>query len=153
MHLMSGLMQSMSTICPEREHIMVVFVHYTISLSSLCKLIGMDWTYEMPVRYILSSMWVRLSIFSHYPSYNIWGRVFSVYPFPLWLLREYTLCLIIIIKSEVWSMNYYPLFRVRSWNNGMRCMSLYFMAISPNVTALCFHRKSVQCAWADSKSP
>ena len=27
--------------------------------------------------------------------------MFSVYPFPLWLLRKYTLCLIIIIKSEV----------------------------------------------------
>ena len=25
------------------------------------------------------------------------------------------------------SMNYYPLFRVRSWNNGMRCMSLYIL--------------------------
>ena len=28
--------------------------------------------------------------------------MFSVYPFPLWWLREYTLWLIIIIKSEVW---------------------------------------------------
>ena len=24
-------------------------------------------------------------------------------------------------------MNYYPLFRVRSWNNGMRCVSLYIL--------------------------
>ena len=29
--------------------------------------------------------------------------VFSVYPFPLWWLREYTLYLIIIINSEVWT--------------------------------------------------
>ena len=36
--------------------------------------------------------------------YYIWGCVFSVYPFPLWWLREHTLCLIIIIKSEVWSI-------------------------------------------------
>ena len=36
----------------------------TISLSSLCKLIWRHWTYKMPVRYILSSVWVRLSIFS-----------------------------------------------------------------------------------------
>ena len=41
-----------------------LFVHYTISLSSLCKLIWGHWTYKMPVRYILSSVWVRLSIFS-----------------------------------------------------------------------------------------
>ena len=40
--------------------------------------------------------------FLSYPLYNIWGCVFSVYPFPSWWLREYTLCLIIIIKSEVW---------------------------------------------------
>ena len=25
------------------------------------------------------------------------------------------------------SMIYYPLFRVRSWNNGMRCMFLYIL--------------------------
>ena len=85
----------------DRVHL---FVHYTISLSSLCKLIWEHWTYEMPVRYILSSMWVRLSIFSSYPLYIIWGCVFSVYPFPLWWLREYILCLIIIIKSEVWTI-------------------------------------------------
>ena len=36
-----------------------LFVHYTISLLSLCKLIWRHWTYKMPVRYILSSVWVR----------------------------------------------------------------------------------------------
>ena len=33
-----------------------LFVHNTISLSSLCKLIWRHWTYKMPVRYILSSV-------------------------------------------------------------------------------------------------
>ena len=28
---------------------------------------------------------------------------------------------------EIGSMNYYPLFRVRSWNNGVRCMSFYIL--------------------------
>ena len=37
--------------------------------------------------------------------------MFSVYPFPLWWLREYiyiyfVLCLIIIIKSEVWTITH-----------------------------------------------
>ena len=41
-----------------------LFVQYTISLSSLCKPIWRHWTYKMPLRYILSSVWVRLSIFS-----------------------------------------------------------------------------------------
>ena len=28
---------------------------------------------------------------------------------------------------QIGSMNYYPLFRVRSWNNGVRCMSFYIL--------------------------
>ena len=40
-----------------------LFVQYNISLSSLCKLIWRHWTYKMPVRYILFSAWLRLSIF------------------------------------------------------------------------------------------
>ena len=30
---------------------------------------------------------------------------------------------------QIGSMNYYPLFRVRSWNNGMCCMSFYILTI------------------------
>ena len=41
-----------------------LFVQYTIALSALCKLIWGHWIDKMPVRYILSSVWVRLSIFS-----------------------------------------------------------------------------------------
>ena len=41
-----------------------LFVQYTISLSSLCKIIWRHWTCKIPVRYILSSVWVRLRIFS-----------------------------------------------------------------------------------------
>ena len=29
--------------------------------------------------------------------------------------------------NKIGSMNNYPLFKVRSWNNGMRCMSLYIL--------------------------
>ena len=29
--------------------------------------------------------------------------------------------------NQIGSMNYYPLFRVRSWNNGMRCISFYIL--------------------------
>ena len=41
-----------------------------------------------------------------YSLYNIWGCVFAVYPFPLWWLRGYIHCLIIIIKSEVWTITH-----------------------------------------------
>ena len=41
-----------------------LFVHYTISWSSLCKLIWRHWNYKMPVRYTLSSGRVKWGIFS-----------------------------------------------------------------------------------------
>ena len=40
--------------------------------------------------------------------------------------RIYTLS---YYHHQIGSMNYYPLFRVRSWNNGMRCMSLYILMV------------------------
>ena len=97
-----------------------LFVQYTISLSSLCKLIWRHWTYKTPVRYILSSVWVRLSIFSPLSIIQYVGCMFSVYPFLLWWLREYIYTLS-YYHHQIGSMSYYPLFRVRSWNNVVRC--------------------------------
>ena len=49
--------------------------------------------------YILSSVCLRLSQFSQW---NIWGCVYSAYPFLLWCLRYVYFDNIIIIKLEVW---------------------------------------------------
>ena len=40
--------------------------------------------------------------------------------------RIYTLS---YYHHQIGSMNYYPLFRVRSWNNGVRCMSIYILIL------------------------
>ena len=73
-----------------------LFVQYTISLSSLCK------TYKMPVRYILSSVWVTLSILSPLSIIQYVGMYVFTFPISLVMIeRIYILCLIIIIKSEV----------------------------------------------------
>ena len=56
---------------------------------------------------LLATMWVYCF---RMPLY-MWGYVFLVCPFSVWWLREYIYLV------------YYPLFRVRSWNNGVRCMS------------------------------
>ena len=102
-----------------------LLVHYTISLSSLCKLIWGHWTYEMPVRYILSSVWVRLSILSQLSIIQYMGLcVFSWLISLVMIERIYTLS---CYHHQIGSMKYYTLFRVRSWNNGMRCMSLYIL--------------------------
>ena len=105
-----------------------LFVQYTISLSSLCKLIWRHWIYKMPVRYILSSVWVRVSIFSSLSIIQYVGLYDFSLPISLAMIeRIYIPFLIIIIKSEVWTI-FYPLFRIRSWNNGVRCMSFYILS-------------------------
>ena len=102
-----------------------LFVHYTISLSSLRKLIWRHWTYKMPVRYILSSVWVRLSINSQLSIIQYMGLcVLSLLISFVMIERIYILS---YYHHQIGSMNHYPLFRVRSWNNGMRCMSLYIL--------------------------
>ena len=84
------------------------------------------WTNKMPVRYNLSSVWVRFSIFSQLSIKQYVGLcVFSLPISFVMIERIYLLCLIIIIKSEVWTITH--LFRVRSWHNGMHCMSFYIL--------------------------
>ena len=78
-----------------------LFVQYIIAWSSLCKLIWRYWTYKMPVRYILSSVWVSLSLFSPLSIIQYVGLY--VFSLPISLVkieRIYILCLI-IIESEV----------------------------------------------------
>ena len=102
-----------------------LFVYNIISLSSLCKLICRHWTYKMPVRYILSSVWVRLSIFSQLSIIQYMGLcVFSLPILLVMIDRIYTLS---YYHHQIGSMNYYPLFRVGSWINGVHCMSLYIL--------------------------
>ena len=84
-----------------------LFVQYTISLSSLCKLIWRNWSYKMPVGYILSSVWVSISTFSQLSIIQYVGLcVFSLPTTLVMIERIYILCLIIIIKSEVWTITH-----------------------------------------------
>ena len=82
-----------------------MFVQYTISLSSVCKPIWRHWIYKMPIRYILSSVWVRLSIFSPLSIIQYVGLYVFSLPISLVMIeRIYILCLFIIIKSEMWTI-------------------------------------------------
>ena len=90
----------------------------------------------MPVRYILSSVWVRLSIFSQLPIIQYVGLcVFSLLISPVMIERLYTLS---FYHHQIGSMNDYPLFMVRSWNNGVRCMSFYILLNMENDEDKCF---------------
>ena len=45
---------------------------------------------------------------------------------------------------QIGSMNYYPLFRIRSWNNGVRCMSFYILILI-EVNATTNYRDLLPC--------
>ena len=113
----------------------VCALHHLIS--SLCKLIWRHWIYKMPVRYILSSVWVRLSIFCQLSIMQYIGLCVFSLPISLMMIeRIYTLS---HYHHQIGSMIYYPLFRVRTWNNGMRCIFLYILKRSILLTWVNFN--------------
>ena len=93
-----------------RFGLQIVFVCLYITSSHYhhcANLIWRHWIYQMPVRYNLSSVWVRLSIFSQLSIIQYVGLcVFSLPISFVMIERIYILCLIIIIKSEVWTVTH-----------------------------------------------
>ena len=82
---------------------------YTISLSSLCKFIWRHWIYRMHVRCILSSVLVKLSIFSQLSIIQYLGLCDFSLPVTLVMseiIYIYILCLIFIIESEEWTITH-----------------------------------------------
>ena len=91
-----------------RDFVFIIIVQFMMSANSRIRF-GLQIVFVC--LYITPSYYHHCANFSDdiehifcYPLYIIWGCVFSVYPFSLWWLREYSLCLIIIIKSEVWTI-------------------------------------------------
>ena len=81
------------------------------------------WTYKIPARYSLSSVWVRFSIFSVI-HYTICGAV--CFQFTHFLRDDWeNIHTLSYYHQQIGSMTYYPLFRVRSWNHGMRDHCLF----------------------------
>ena len=52
-----------------------LFADYTISLSSLCRVIWKHWTTKMLVRYMMPSVCLRLRQFSQLSLYSLYGAV------------------------------------------------------------------------------
>ena len=74
--------------------------HHSTNLSE-----GID--YKMPVSYILSSVWVRLSIFSPLSIIQFVGLYVFSLPISFVMVEIiYIHCLIIIIKPEVWTLTH-----------------------------------------------
>ena len=93
-----------------RFGLQIVFVclYITPSYTHHCaNFIWRHWTYKMSVRYNLSSVWVRLSTFSQLSIIQYVGLcVFSLPISFVMIERIYILCLIIITKSEVWTITH-----------------------------------------------
>ena len=93
-----------------RSVLQIVFVWLYITPSHYhhcVNFIWRHWTYKMPVRYNLSSVWVRLSIFSQLSIIQYMGLCVFSLPIPFVMIeRIHILCLIIIIKSEVWTITH-----------------------------------------------
>ena len=68
---------------------------------------------------------VSLSIFSQLSIIQYMGL--CVFSSPISLVMIERIYALSFYDHQIGSMNYYPLFRVRSWNYGMRCMSLYIL--------------------------
>ena len=107
-----------------REFVFIIIVQFMISANSRMRFglqIVFVCLYITPSHYhhcanlsedteltdILSSLWVRLSIFSQSSIIQYVGLcVFSVPISSVMIVRIYILCLIIIIKSEVWTITH-----------------------------------------------
>ena len=90
-------------------HIVLVCLYSTPSHYHHCANLseGIALKNKMPVRYILSSVCIRLSILSPLSIIRYGGLYgFSLPIYPVMIERIYILCLIIITKSEVWTRNH-----------------------------------------------
>ena len=89
-----------------RSYSFVCTLHHLIIIS-VQTFTDDTWTYKMPVRYNLSSVWVRFSIFSQLSIIQYVGLF--VFSLPIsFVMTEiiYMLGLIVIIKSEVWTITH-----------------------------------------------
>ena len=86
----------------------------------------------MPVRYNLSSVWITLSIFSQLSIQYMGLCVFSLPISFVMIERIYILCLIIIIKSEVWTITH-----CLGWGHETMvcavCLSIFFLRQPENL--------------------
>ena len=81
-----------------------LFANYTISLSSLCRLIWRHWTTKMLVRYMLPSVCLRLRQFSQLSFIQYMGLcVFSLPISPVMIVR---ICTLSYYHHQTGSMNH-----------------------------------------------
>ena len=106
-----------------------LFACHATSLSSSCRAIWKYWTSKMLVRYILFEYVSKIkSILS-----IIFPVIYGAMCIQLTHLSYYdyeNTCTLYYCHHQIGSMTHLPLFGVRSWNNGARCISFYILTIT-----------------------
>ena len=115
--------RSYSFVCT-LHHLIIIIVQNclkTFNLQNACQIYFVECVSK--IKHILSGI--------HYTiHYTIRGAVcFQFTPPPPCDYWE-NICTLSYYHHQMGSMNYYPLFRVRSWNNGVRCMSFYILMMT-----------------------
>ena len=114
--------RSYSFVCTVHHLIIIIVQNYlkTLNLLNACQIYFVECVSK--IKHILSV--------THYTiHYTICGALcfqFTHSPCDDWE-TIYTLS---YYHHQIGSMNYYQLFRVRSWNNGVRCMSFYILMVA-----------------------
>ena len=112
--------RSYSLVCALYHVIFIILQTYlnTLNLSNASQIYFVECVSK--IKHILSVI--------HHTIYGAVCFQFSV--FPWWWLREYIYIYVYTLSyhhHHIGSMDYYPLCRARSWNKGMRCMTLYIL--------------------------
>ena len=105
--------RSCAFVCTLHHLIIIIVQTYltTLNLKIACQIYFVECVSK--IKHIFSVI--------HYVVYGL--CVFSLPIFLLLIEKIYNLS----YRHQIGSMNYYPSFWIRSWNNGMRCMSLYIL--------------------------
>ena len=111
--------RSCSVVCTLHHLIIIIVQTYrkTLNLKNACQTYFVECVSK--IKHIFSVI-----------HYTIYGAV--CFQFIHFSCDEWDNIHFILLSSSNYhhqNMNYYPLFRVRSWKNGMRCMSLYILMI------------------------
>ena len=99
------------------------------------QLIWSHWTYKIPVKYIASSVWVRLSKFSQLFILQYLGLCDFSLPISLAMIERLYI-LLSYYHHQIRIMNHCPNFKVRSWNNAGYALYVSLYSHYPPLPAL-----------------
>ena len=115
-----------------------LFALYIISLSSFCRLSLRNWTFKMLVRYMLSSVCLRLSQFSQLSFAKTTEFCDLRSPYSLVIIVK--ICTLSYHHKKIGNMNHKLLFQARPWNNGTCCIYLTIFLSQPKLAKKnCIH--------------